>query len=138
MATAVQQFHEEEAIDKTYDRAHSRRLLRYLRPYRRLIIPALLLTLLANGLGVIQPKFFQWAIDWYIVPGNLSGLGLIAIAFLAVKVLQLFVSYLQTVFLQSVGQHVMYDLRSELYRKLQRQEVALLRPQPRRPRDDAH
>ncbi|HEX7176959.1 MAG TPA: ABC transporter ATP-binding protein [Pyrinomonadaceae bacterium] len=124
MATAVQQFHEEEAIDKAYDRAHSRRLLRYLRPYRRLIIPALLLTLLANGLGVIQPKFFQWAIDWYIVPGNLSGLGLIAFAFLAVKVLQLFVSYLQTVFLQSVGQHVMYDLRSELYRKLQRQEVA--------------
>ena len=124
MATAVQQFHEEEAIDKAYDRAHSRRLLRYLRPYRRLIIPALLLTLLANGLGVIQPKFFQWAIDWYIIPGDLSGLGLIALAFLVVKVLQLFVSYLQTVFLQSVGQHVMYDLRSELYRKLQRQEVA--------------
>jgi ATP-binding cassette, subfamily B, multidrug efflux pump len=124
MATAVQQFHEEEAIDKTYDRAHSRRLLRYLRPYRRLIIPALLLTLLANALGVVQPKFFQWAIDWYIIPGDISGLGLIALAFLAVKVLQLFVSYLQTVFLQSVGQHVMYDLRSELYRKLQHQEVA--------------
>ncbi len=34
------------------------------------------------------------------------------------------VSYLQTVLLQSVGQHVMYDLRAELYDKLQRQEVA--------------
>jgi ATP-binding cassette, subfamily B, multidrug efflux pump len=124
MATAVQQFHEEEAIGKAYDRTHARRLLRYLRPYRRLIIPALLLTLLANALGVVQPKFFQYAIDWYIIPGNLSGLQLIALAFLVVKILQLVVSYAQTVLLQSLGQYVMFDLRSELYRKLQRQEVA--------------
>lgn len=124
MATAVQQFHEEEAIGKTYDGAIARRLLRYLRPYRRLIIPALLLTLLANGLGVLQPKIFQYAIDWYIVPGDLRGLDLIAVVFLVVRTLQLVMSYFQTVFLQSVGQHVMYDLRSELYHKLQRQEVA--------------
>ncbi len=123
MATAVQQFHEEEAIGKL-DRGSARRLLRYLRPYKRLIVPALLLTLFANALGVVQPKFFQWAIDWYIIPGDLGGLNLIALAFLVVKLLQLVVSYLQTVLLQSVGQHVMFDLRSELYRKLQQQEVA--------------
>ncbi len=124
MATAVQQFHEEEAIGKAYDRTHARRLLRYLRPHKRLIIPALLLTLVANALNVVQPKFFQYAIDWAIVPGDLSWLGIIAAAFLVVKVLQLITSYAQTVLLQFVGQHVMYDLRSELYRKLQRQEVA--------------
>ena len=124
MATAVQQFHEEEAIGKKFDRGSVRRLLRYLRPYRRLIVPALLLTLLANALGVVEPKFFQYAIDWHIVPQNLSGLQWLALAFLAVKLVQLLVSYLQTVLLQSVGQHVMYDLRAELYEKLQRQEVA--------------
>src|SRR5215210_6873158 len=102
MATAVQQFHEEEAIGKL-DRGSARRLLGYLRPYKRLIVPALLLTLFANGLGVVQPKFFQWAIDWYIIPGDLRGLSLIALAFLVVKLLQLVVSYLQTVLLQSVG-----------------------------------
>ncbi|MBC7930453.1 MAG: ABC transporter ATP-binding protein [Rubrivivax sp.] len=124
MATAVQQFHEEESIGKGYDPGSARRLLRYLKPYKRLIIPALLMTLLVNALGVVEPKFFQYAIDWHIIPKDLSGLQWLALAFLAVKLVQLLVSYLQTVLLQSVGQHVMYDLRAELYEKLQRQEVA--------------
>src|SRR5919205_223762 len=141
MSATVQQFHEEEALKK-FDRGSARRLLRYLRPYRRLIVPALALTLFVNALGVVEPKFFQYAIDWYIKPaadqrqglpggawaalyGSFGrGLGLLALALFAVKLLTLVVSYLQTVLLQSVGQHVMYDLRAELYDKLQRQEVA--------------
>src|SRR5215203_3689416 len=123
MSEAVKQFHEEEAL-KQFDRGSARRLLRYLKPYRRQIVPALVLTLLVNALGVVEPKFFQYAIDWHIVPKNLSGLQWLALAFLGVKLLQMLVSYLQAVLLQSVGQHVMYDLRAELYAKLQRQEVA--------------
>ena len=48
MSTAVKQFHEEEAIGKTYDFQVARRLLRYLRPYLRLLLPALLLTFAIN------------------------------------------------------------------------------------------
>jgi ATP-binding cassette subfamily B protein len=142
MSTAVQQFHEEEAIGSKFDRGSVRRLLRYLKPYKRMIVPALLLTLGVNALGVIEPKFFQYAIDWYITPaidqrGSMSagawaeaysgffrGLGLLSLVFLGVKLLQLLVSYFQAVLLESVGQRVMYDLRAELYEKLQRQEVA--------------
>lgn len=123
MATAVQQFHEEEALKK-FDKGSVRRLLRYLRPYRRMIVPALALTLAVNALAVVEPKFFQYAIDWHIVPNELAGLQWLAIIFVAVKVVQFAVSYLQTVLLQTVGQRVMYDLRSELYEKLQRQEVS--------------
>jgi ATP-binding cassette subfamily B protein len=129
MATAVQQFHEEEAV-KQFDRGSARRLLKYLRPYRRLVFPALGLTLLVNALGVVEPKFFQYAIDWYVVPNQLGGLTWLALAFLGVKLLQLVTSYLQAVLLQSVGQRVMYDLRSELYEKLQRQEVAYFDQNP--------
>lgn len=123
MSATVQQFHEEEALKK-FDRGSAWRLLRYLRPYRRLIVPALVLTLVVNALGVVEPKFFQYAIDWHIIPKNLSGLQWLALVFLGVKLLQLLASYFQAVLLQSVGQHVMYDLRAELYAKLQRQEVA--------------
>jgi ATP-binding cassette subfamily B protein len=123
MSAIVQQFHEEEALNK-FERGSTWRLLRYLRPYRRLIVPALALTLFVNALGVVEPKFFQYAIDWHIIPKDLSGLQWLALAFLGVKLLQMLVSYLQAVLLQSVGQHVMYDLRAELYAKLQRQEVA--------------
>ena len=124
MATAVKQFHEEEAIGKTYDWQVSRRLMRYLKPYVRALLPALGLTLVLNLLRILQPKFTQYAIDWYITPGNIAGLKWLALVFLAVLIITFGLSYLQAVLLESVGQRVMYDLRSELYRKLQRQEVA--------------
>jgi ATP-binding cassette subfamily B protein len=124
MSTAVKQFHEEEALGKTYDPGSARRLLRYLKPYKWLILPALVFTLLVNALAVLEPKFFEYAIDWYILPQSLAGLHWLALAFMGLKLFQLVISYVQTVLLQSVGQHVMYDLRAELYEKLQRQEVA--------------
>jgi ATP-binding cassette subfamily B multidrug efflux pump len=124
MATAVKQFHEEEAIGKTYDWQVTRRLMRYLKPYLRALLPALGLTLVLNLLRILQPKFTQYAIDWYITPGNIAGLKWLALVFLAVLLVTFALSYAQTVLLESVGQRVMYDLRSELYRKLQRQEVA--------------
>jgi len=124
MATAVQQFHEEEAIGKTYDAQIARRLLRYLKPYTRLLFPALALTLALNGLAVLQPKFTQYAIDWYIIPGIPSGLMWLAMLALGVRLLVFLFSYVQTVLVNTVGQRVMYDLRAELYGKLQHQEVA--------------
>src|SRR2546423_2542802 len=124
MSTAVSKFHEEEAIGKTYDLRLARRLLKYLRPYVGSLIPALVLTLVANGLGVLQPKFIQYAIDQGILKKSLGVLNWVALAFLATKLLQFAVAYFQTVLLETVGQRVMYDLRSELYEKLQRQEVA--------------
>ncbi len=77
MSTAVKQFHEEEAIGKTYDFQVARRLLRYLRPYLRLLLPALLLTFALNLLGVLQPKFTEYAIDWHILPRKTAGLELL-------------------------------------------------------------
>jgi ATP-binding cassette subfamily B multidrug efflux pump len=129
MATAVKQFHEEEAIGKTYDWQVARRLMRYLKPYIGSLVPALVLTLLLNMLGIMQPIFTKWAVDYHIIPAqtdasHINGLQWLALGFLGVKFLQFVFSYFQEVLLNSVGQRVMYDLRSELYRKLQRQEVA--------------
>jgi ATP-binding cassette subfamily B protein len=132
MATAVQQFHEEEAIGKTYDSQIARRLMRYLRPYLLLLIPSLVLTLALNGLRVLQPKFTQYAIDWYILPCQQGGgagcqpggLVWLAGAMLVVLLLTFLFSYAAAVLLNTIGQRVMYDLRAELYEKLQHQEVA--------------
>src|SRR5687768_12979432 len=124
MSTAVKQFHEEEAIGKTYDLQVARRLLGYLKPYRRLLFGAIALTLLLNWLGTLGPKFTQWAIDWYILPRTFDGLGLLVGLYLVTQVLRLIFSYFQAILVNSVGQYTMFDLRRELYAKLQHQEVA--------------
>jgi ATP-binding cassette subfamily B multidrug efflux pump len=124
MATAVKQFHEEEAIGKTYDFRVTRRLLGYLRPYVVSLFPALGLTLILNLLRTTQPKFTQYAIDWYILPRTTTGLTLFALVYVLVWLVIFVFSYFQAVLLNTVGQRVMYDMRSQLYAKLQHQEVA--------------
>ena len=124
MSTAVKQFHEEEGIGKTYDFQVARRLLRYLRPYLRLLFPALFLTFALNLLGILQPKFTEYAIDWYILPRKSSGLELLVGLYVGVQLLRLVFSYFQALLLNTVGQYVMFDMRRELYDKLQHQEVA--------------
>ena len=124
MSTAVKQFHEEEAIGKTYDLKVARRLLRYLKPYVKLLIPALVFTLLLNLLGILQPKFTEYAIDWYIIPKKMDGLTLFVLVYLGAQFFRLVFSYFQAVLLNTVGQYVMYDLRREIYDKLQHQEIS--------------
>ena len=124
MSTSVKQFHEEEAIGKTYDLQATRRLLRYVKPYVRLLIPALALTLLVNAIGTLQPLFTWYAIDHYLVPKKTDGLALFALVYVVTQFLRFVFSYFQVVLLNTVGQYAMLDLRREIYEKLQHQEVA--------------
>jgi len=118
------QIHEEEPIGKTYDFKVARRLFSYLKPYKGTILIALLLTLLTNTLISLQPRFTQWAVDDYIVPKQTEGIYLFASLFFLVFLFRFLFSYIQEVLLNTVGQRVMYDLRREIFAKLQQQDVA--------------
>jgi ATP-binding cassette subfamily B multidrug efflux pump len=124
MSTTAKTFHEEEAIGKTYDFQVAVRLLRYLNPYIRFLVPALLLTLALNLLGVLQPKFTEYSIDWFIIPRKLDGLLLLVGLYFGAQFFRFVFSYFQSILLNSVGQYVMFDIRRELYDKLQHQEIA--------------
>ena len=124
MSEEAKKFHEEEAIEKTYDFRVGKRLLRYLKPYWKMAAVALALTLLVNILGSLQPRFTQSAVDDYIAPRQTNGLWIFALAFFGLFLFRFLFSYLQEILLNIVGQKVMFDLRTEIYTKLQRQEVA--------------
>jgi ATP-binding cassette subfamily B protein len=124
MSEEAKKYHDEEAIEKTYDWRVTRRLLRYLKPYWRIAAVALVLTLLLNILGSLQPWFTKHAVDDYITPRQLDGLWVFALAFLGLFLFRFLFSYSQEILLNVVGQRVMFDLRTEIFTKLQRQEVA--------------
>ncbi len=124
MSEEVRKYHEEDAIGKTYDLRIARRLLCYLRPYWPLAALALFLTFLTNILIASQPYFTKMAVDDFITPRRIDGIWLFALAFFGVFLFRLIFSYAQEVLLNHVGQRVMFDLRTELFTKLQRQEVA--------------
>lgn len=115
---------EEEAISKTYDLSVTKRLLRYLKPYWKTAAVALTLTLFTNVLGSLQPWFTKHAVDDYITPQQTEGLWIFVILFFFLFFFRFAFSYLQEILLNRVGQQVMFDLRTEIYTKLQNQEVA--------------
>jgi ATP-binding cassette, subfamily B, multidrug efflux pump len=122
-------FREEEALGKVYDSGLARRLMGYLRPYAGWVVFAALLTLAVAPLAAAGPKIFEVAIDRYIIPalnGGITrraggrGLAEMSLLYLTTLALGFFLQYLQMRVMQKVGQQTMYDLRKEIFDRLQR------------------
>ena len=122
-------FREEEALGKAYDSKLLSRLMTYLRPYKWTVVFAVVLTLLVGPLEVVGPYLFGYTVDKYIVPGSnhsialseaLRGVAFISLVSLAALLLSFAVQYLQVRMMQNVGQQTLYDLRKEIFERLQR------------------
>ena len=116
-------FQEEEALGKGYDARLMRRLLQYLRPYKSYVALAIVILVAASLLQVVGPWLTQIAIDDVIPNRNTSLLATLAGAYLASVVAGFVLLYAQSVLTTWLGQRVMYDLRTEIFRKLQRLDL---------------
>lgn len=115
--------HDEEVLGKAYDARLMRRLLRYLRPYRASVVFAAAAIVGHSVLELAPPFLTKLVIDEYIPSGDLSALGLVAVAFFGVLAGSFALQYLQTAMLQMMGQRIMHDLRMEVHGHLQRLDL---------------
>jgi ABC-type multidrug transport system fused ATPase/permease subunit len=97
-----------------------RRMLSYLKPHSWKMAAALILTLLESGLTLLSPYLVKVAIDQYITPKNMQGLGNIALLITVSFIGLFFVSSGQRYLLSLVGQRVLATLRKDLFSHLQR------------------
>src|SRR5215468_5409490 len=128
---------EEEILGKAYDGRLMRRLLKYLRPYRWQVTVALLAIITKAGLDVLGPFLTKTAIDKYLArtPGThfimdrwlssqpMRGIGQLAALYVGTLVFGFLCDFLQTYYMQWTGQMVMFDLRSQIFRHLQRMHI---------------
>ncbi len=121
--------HEEEALGKAYDSRLMRRLLQYLRPYKWRVVFALALALAVMPLEMAPPRLFQIVLDRYfvawmkqLIPKDAAWAGVmwISLIYLAVLTVGFTVQYVQIRIMQRVGQQTMYDMRTGIFRHLQR------------------
>ena len=115
---------DEEVLSRAYDNRLMRRLLGYLRPYRGQVAVAAVFVLLDSLVQLAGPYLTMEAIDNGIRHRDLAHLDLVALLYLAMLAVGLGVGYLNNQIIQRVGQHVMLDLRLELFRKLQHLPVS--------------
>ena len=122
--------HEEEALGKAYDARLMRRLLGYVRPYRRLVVGALVLLFADGALQLVGPFLTRRVIDVALPAGDLGMVRTAALIFLGSLVLQFGFSYGETLLTSLLGQRVMRDLRIEIFSHLQRLSIAFFDRNP--------
>ncbi len=135
---------EEEVLGKAYDSRLMRRLLTYLRPYRWQVTIAITSIILKSFCDVLGPYLVKVAVDRYLAPTKglasglwswlspspVHGIAQISVIYLGLLVLTFLFEFLQTYFMQWTGQKVMFDLRSQIFRHLQRMHVAFYDKNP--------
>ncbi|MGD1077136.1 MAG: ABC transporter ATP-binding protein [Candidatus Sulfotelmatobacter sp.] len=135
---------EEEILGKAYDSRLMRRLLTYLRPYRWQVTIAIASIILKSFCDVLGPYLVKVAVDRYLAPVKgaasglwnwlsprpLHGIAQISAIYFGLLLLTFVFEFLQTYFMQWTGQKVMFDLRSQIFRHLQRMHVAFYDKNP--------
>jgi ATP-binding cassette subfamily B protein len=135
---------EEEVLGKAYDSRLMRRLLTYLRPYRWQVTIAIASIILKSFCDVLGPYLVKVAVDRYLAPVKgatsglwswlspqpLHGIAQISSIYFSLLLLTFVFEFLQTYFMQWTGQKVMFDLRSQIFRHLQRMHVAFYDKNP--------
>ncbi|MGH7853072.1 MAG: ABC transporter ATP-binding protein, partial [Candidatus Binatia bacterium] len=115
---------EDEILGKAYDARLMARVLRYLRPYWKLLAVSFFFLMLQTGTQLLGPYITKVAIDRYIATKDLDGLDLMALAYVGVVLLGFIVLFVQTYTTQYTGQRAMHDLRMDIFSHLQKQDMA--------------
>jgi ATP-binding cassette subfamily B multidrug efflux pump len=126
----TESFFEEEALGKAYDSRLFKRLLKYLKPFRLLVIFSVILLFLNSGFSLLGPYLTKIAIDKYIAKNDVAGLGKIILIFLTALVLGAGISWLQTYIMEWVGQKTMYNLRMQIFTHLQNLSLSFFDKNP--------
>jgi ATP-binding cassette subfamily B multidrug efflux pump len=95
-----------------------RRLLTYVQPYRGVFIGLIGLTVAAAVLGTVRPALIQRMVDVDITNNDWAGLNRSTLWLLVLLVVNTLVSYLQTYYGGWLGQYIVRDIRTDLYRHL--------------------
>jgi ATP-binding cassette subfamily B protein len=135
---------EEEVLGKAYDSRLMKRLLGYLRPYWWQVAITLAAIMLKSGADVLGPYLTKTAIDKYLAhtAGShgwldrflssepLTGIAQIAAIYVAILVIGFVLEFVQTYLMQWTGQKVMFDLRSQIFRRLQHMHIGFFDKNP--------
>ncbi len=98
------------------DWALLKRLVPYIRNYRLLIVFSIVFMVGFNVAGVLQPYLFKLGIDNYVVKGDSQGLLQLSIILFIVMVSGFLLNYFFSLTVQYLGQRLLYDIRTHLFR----------------------
>lgn len=92
-----------------------KRIFQYVRPYRRIFILSVILTILLALIAPARPFLIQYTLDNYIMKGHYNGLLTMTILMLFLLVLQAGIQFSHTLLTNTLGQSAIRDLRINVF-----------------------
>lgn len=111
---------DDEILGKAYDAKLMRRLLQYVKPYKKYVIIAILMNILVAALGPVRPYLTKIAFDDNIKNNDFHGLLIICGILLVSLILQASIQYFLTYYTELMGQKIVYDLRVQIFSHVQK------------------
>jgi ATP-binding cassette subfamily B protein len=114
----------ERPADPAVRKANLRRIFPLFRPYRGRLAAVLTLIVFAAAIGVVPAFLLREVLDVAIPEENVRLLSMLVAGMIVIAVVSGVVSVWQTLLSNQVGQAVMHDLRTQVYRHLQQLSLA--------------
>jgi len=114
----------ERPADPAIRRANFRRIVRLFRAYRLRLGAVSALIVFSAGIGVVSPFLLREVLDVAIPEQNVGLLSALVAGMVAIPIVTGVLGVWQTLLSNQVGQSVMHDLRTQVYRHLQRLSLA--------------
>ncbi len=134
---------DDDVVGKVYDGVLMRRLLRYLGPYKLQTAISALSIFLKSSTDVAGPLLIKVAVDTYLSPDHhpswlgrqlsldpITGITELAGLYFLALVISFGLEFVQTYLMQWTGQKIMFDLRREIFRHIQDQDVGFFDRNP--------
>ena len=92
-----------------------KRIFQYVKPYRRIFIWSVVLTILLALVAPVRPFLIKYTLDNYILKGHYNGLLMMTIVMLVMLVIQSVIQYSHTLLTNTLGQSAIRDLRINVF-----------------------
>lgn len=109
----------DEVLETPFDFAHLKRSFVYIKKYKGKMITALMLSVFAAISGLLGPLITQYALDNTIPQKNMGQLVLLTLAFVGTIAVSITFSTIRSRIMTVVGQDIIFDIRTDLFKHLQ-------------------
>ena len=109
----------DESLEQGFDFSKLKRSIVYVKPYAKLMLLALGLSMLGSLLGLATPILLQKAMDVAIPNGDINMVVKLALASLGLVVVATIFGAIRGVIMSYCGQSIVYDIRKDVFDHLQ-------------------
>ena len=116
---ARNKYNVDEELEVGFNLSYLKRLLKYMKPYKKGIVISVTLMLLSSIISLIGPVIVKSALDDFIPNKNIKGLIIVSIIYILILIIVAKIMRHRMLTMGKIGQNILVDIRKDLFTNLQ-------------------